>query len=73
MDATTASLCRTVAEALKPLYVAARDARLDTEDAFWIVYDEAVVQLASARNLAESTTRSASRDLLQEIMILVME
>jgi hypothetical protein len=73
MDPAATSLCRTVAEALRPLYEAVRDARLDGDDAFWIVYDEAVIQVARARNMAESTTKSVSRDMLQEIMILVME
>ncbi|MEJ2667085.1 MAG: hypothetical protein P8Z81_08310 [Deinococcales bacterium] len=73
MDAVAASLCRTVAEGLRPLYEAARNARLDWNDAFWIVYDEAVVQVARAKNMAESTTKSVSRDMLQEIMFLVME
>ncbi|MEJ2287835.1 MAG: hypothetical protein P8Y02_04170 [Deinococcales bacterium] len=58
---------------MRPLYEAVRDARLDGDDAFWIVYDEAVVQVAKAKNMAESTTKSTARDVLQEIMILVME
>lgn len=73
MDPEAASLCRTVAQAIKPLYEAARRARLDANDAFWIVYDEAVARVSEAKNMPESRTKSVSRDVLQEIMILVMQ
>ncbi len=72
-DPEAASFCRNVAEALKPLYEAVRRARLDGNDAFWIVYDEAVARVSQAKNMTESRTKSVSRDVLQEIMILVME
>lgn len=72
-DPEAASFCRNVAEALKPLYEAARRARLDGNDAFWIVYDEAVARVSQAKNMTESRTKSVSHDVLQEIMILVME
>jgi len=72
LDPVAASLCTTVADRLRPLYRAVRSARLDREDAFWLVYDEAVVQVSRARNDSEINTKSLARDELQEIMNLVM-
>ncbi|MEJ2359738.1 MAG: hypothetical protein P8Y13_16900 [Deinococcales bacterium] len=72
MEPATASLCTSVAERLKPLYRALRNARLDGEDAFWVVYDEAVIQVSKARNDSEINTKSLARDELQVIMNLVM-
>ena len=72
MDPAATSMCTSVAERLRPLYRAVRNARLDREDAFWVVYDEAVVQVSRARNDSEINTKSLARDELQEIMNLVM-
>jgi len=71
MDPASASLCRRVAERLRPLYRVVRNTRLDGEDAFWLVYDEAVIQLSKARNESEITTKARARDELHEIMNLV--
>ena len=72
MDPSTASLCRSVAERLRPLYRAVRNAPLDGEDAFWLVYDEAVIQVSKARYDSEIRTKSLATDELQVIMQLVM-
>lgn len=72
MDAASASLCQSIAERLRPLYRAVRAARLDSADALLAVYDEAVLQVARARNDSEIKTKSVSSAELQEIMNLVM-
>ena len=72
MDPVAATLCTAVADRLRPLYRAVRSARLDREDAFWLVYDEAVVQVSRARNDSEINTKSLAHDELQAIMNLVM-
>jgi hypothetical protein len=72
MDPVAGTLCTAVADRLRPLYRAVHSARLDREDAFWLVYDEAVVQVSRARNDSEINTKSLARDERQEIMNLVM-
>ena len=72
MDPAVVSLCRSVAERLRPLYRAVRTARLEGEDAFWIVYDEAVVQLSKARNDSEADTKAQARDELRVIMNMII-
>ncbi len=72
MDPAAASLCTSIADRLRPLYLAVQNARLNGEDAFWVVYDEAVVQVSRARNDSEINTKSLAHDELQAIMNLVM-
>ncbi len=72
MDPLSASLCGAVAARLGPLSLALRTLNLDGDDAFWIVYDEAVVELSRARSASEISEPSTARDQLQEIMRLVV-
>jgi hypothetical protein len=72
MDPSSASRCSAVAARLGPLNLALRTLHVDGDDAFWIVYDEAVVELSRARSASESSVPSTVRDQLQEIMRLVV-
>lgn len=61
MDPAPAARYRSAAKRLRPPYGAVRSARLEDEDALWLVHDETAVQHAKARNESEITTTSRAR------------